>query len=99
MLNQLKELSTLASALLLAVLVANLTAFADDTYFRDNVAPIFDSTPVTTAAAGQAYQYHVAAHDPNGGPVSYLLDSGPAGMSIDPVTGMLTWMPTAASCA
>src|SRR5262249_52561191 len=38
-------------------------------------------------------------HDPNSGPISYLMDSGPAGMSIDPVSGLLAWTPTAASPA
>src|SRR5262249_55201720 len=58
-----------------------------------NVAPVFDSTPVTAAAVGQAYQYRIAAHDPNGGPVSYVLDSGPSSMSVDSVTGLLSWTP------
>ncbi len=59
--------------------------------------PIIDSQPVATGAVGQEYQYQVAAHDPNDAALSYLLYQGPAGMTIDPRSGLITWTPTVAS--
>ncbi|MGA2068563.1 MAG: CARDB domain-containing protein, partial [Thermoguttaceae bacterium] len=64
-----------------------------------NTPPVLDSTPVTTATAGQTYQYQVAAHDVNNAALSYLLYSGPAGMTLDAQTGLLTWAPTITSPA
>ena len=64
-----------------------------------NADPVFDSPPVTTATAGQPYQFQVAAHDPNGYSLGYLLVRGPAGMTVDPATGLVTWLPTVASPA
>ncbi len=62
-------------------------------------APVFDSTPVTTAAVNQSYTYQIVAHDPDGSTPGFLLYSGPAGMSINPATGLLTWAPTPSSPA
>src|SRR5207244_11376703 len=64
-----------------------------------NAAPVFQSTPITTATVGQPYQYQVSATDPNGSPISYVLNSGPIGMSIDAASGLLGWTPTAGSPA
>ncbi len=64
-----------------------------------NVTPVLNSTPVTTATAGQAYDYTVSAFDPNNSPISYVLTSGPAGMTINANTGLLTWSPMAGSPA
>ncbi|MGA2035933.1 MAG: putative Ig domain-containing protein, partial [Thermoguttaceae bacterium] len=62
-----------------------------------NMAPVIDSTPVATATAGTAYQYQVAAHDVNNAALSYVLYSGPAGMTVDAQTGLVSWMPAFAS--
>jgi Bacterial Ig domain/Putative Ig domain/Bacterial Ig-like domain len=62
-------------------------------------APVFDSTPVTAATAGQTYVYQLEAHDPNGFPLTYLLLDAPKGMTLDPVTATLNWAPTAESPA
>ena len=64
-----------------------------------NLAPLFDSQPVTNAAIGQPYSYPIQAHDPDGVALVYLLLSGPEGMMLDPLTGALTWLPTAGSPA
>lgn len=40
---------------------------------------------------GKLYTYAVKAADPDGDKLSYSLDSGPQGMSIDPGTGLVKW--------
>ena len=37
------------------------------------------------------YSYSARAEDPDGDPLLYLLESGPAGMTIDPQSGELYW--------
>ena len=65
----------------------------------DNLAPIFDTTPVTTAAVGQPYTYQASAHDPDGVGLAYILYRGPAGMTVDAATGLVSWLPTGDSPA
>ncbi|WP_459947962.1 putative Ig domain-containing protein, partial [Desulfocastanea catecholica] len=49
--------------------------------------------PPVTSVAGATYQYDV---DATGLPVpSYILNSGPEGMTIDRVSGLLQWVPDA----
>ena len=58
--------------------------------------PEITSTPVTTATVGQLYSYDVEASDPDPGDViSYSLDLAPAGVSIAPDTGLISWTPEA----
>ncbi|MHB8956711.1 MAG: putative Ig domain-containing protein [Pirellulaceae bacterium] len=64
-----------------------------------NAAPSFDSQPVEFAAVGQPYVYQAAAHDPDGVIVVFMLYQGPAGMTVDPVTGLVEWTPTAMASA
>ena len=54
-------------------------------------APVFDSTPVTSVTAGAVFTYHAQAHDPDGSTPGFVLGDGPAGMTVDPVTGLVTW--------
>ncbi len=61
-----------------------------------NVSPGITSAPPTTAAVGQAYSYPVRASDPDADPLTFSLTSAPAGMTIDPATGLVRWTPTAA---
>ncbi len=58
-------------------------------------APIIVSTPVTDAATGQLYRYDVDAVGSPPGP-TYTLTIHPSGMTIDPVTGLISWIPTVA---
>lgn len=58
-----------------------------------NQTPIITSTPITTATVGQAYSYDVDATDPDGDSLTYFL-VGPAGMTIDFLSGLITWTPT-----
>jgi hypothetical protein len=54
--------------------------------------------PALTVAAQTTLEVPVTAVDPyvTPGTLSYTLLSGPAGMSIDPNTGLITWTPTSA---
>ena len=60
---------------------------------NDLVAPLFTSTPDTQAVINAPYTYQVVA---SGQPApTFSLTTFPTGMSIDPVTGVITWTPTA----
>ena len=61
-----------------------------------NSAPLISSTPVTRATVGQAYAYAVRAVDADGDPVTFTLTTAPAGMTVDPATGLIRWTPAAA---
>ena len=55
-----------------------------------NNAPYFTSTPVTTAAIGQPYQYFVSAVDPDGDTLAFSLANAPSGMTLG-ASGLLSW--------
>lgn len=62
-------------------------------------APTITSTPVTTATVGAPYTYDVNANDadlPYGEVLTFSLDISPAGMIIDPSTGVIQWTPSTA---
>ncbi len=62
-----------------------------------DIAPAIVSTPVTTASVGELYAYDVNA---TGNPApTYGLTANPAGMTIDPVSGLIQWTPAAAGSA
>ena len=48
-----------------------------------------------TIAAGSTYQYQMTASDPSGAPLTYAVEDGTQGMSIDPTTGLFSWTPAA----
>ncbi len=54
-------------------------------------APAFDSTPPASVTAGSVYTYQAQAHDPDGSTPGFVLADGPAGMTVNPATGLLTW--------
>jgi len=59
-----------------------------------NHPPVITSNPFIEATRGQLYQYQVTATDPDSGDtLSFSLDVAPAGMSIDPSSGLITWIP------
>ena len=60
-----------------------------------NTAPLFTSTPVTEASADSLYQYLALAEDADD-PVTYVLTSPTAGLTINSQTGLASWNPTAA---
>ncbi len=60
-----------------------------------NDAPIITSTPISTATEKVQYTYDVNAQDIDvGDTLNYSLTSAPEGMSIDVLTGIITWTPT-----
>ena len=61
-----------------------------------NHAPTIPSTEITAAFVETAYTYDVDAIDPDAGDIlTYSLSVNPAGMDIDPTTGVIDWTPTA----
>lgn len=59
-----------------------------------NHPPRITSAPVTTATAGQVYQYAVKAQDDDGDLLSYSLPLAPQGMDIGG-NGLISWTPQA----
>ncbi|MEM9804842.1 MAG: putative Ig domain-containing protein [Cyanobacteria bacterium P01_D01_bin.56] len=59
-----------------------------------NTAPVITSMPQSVFTLGlDDYRYQVEATDADNDPLTYSLVSGPAGMSIDSSTGLMTWSP------
>jgi len=56
-----------------------------------NQPPEITSEPVVTAQEGAPYSYPVTASDPDPGDVLTFALSGPTGMGIDPVSGLIEW--------
>ncbi|MCA9192049.1 MAG: putative Ig domain-containing protein [Planctomycetales bacterium] len=59
-----------------------------------NLPPAIVSSPVTEGAANRLYLYQVQAVDPDGDTLSYSLSTRPTGMTIDPLSGEISWIPT-----
>lgn len=60
-----------------------------------NVAPIVDSVPRTSIAAGQPWIYLPQVHDPNADPISISLIGAPDGMTLSEELQFVSWQPTA----
>ena len=59
-----------------------------------NQPPAIVSMPPVAATERQLYQYDVQATDPDpGDTLVFSLDDAPAGMTIDPATGLISWTP------
>ena len=57
----------------------------------DNAPPTFQAAPPTYAAAGVSFSYVAQATDADGDPLTWTLDEGPPGMSVDAGNGLITW--------
>ena len=58
-----------------------------------NQAPTIEAIPDLDAQVTRQWQYAVRADDPDGDGLKYYFTEKPAGMSIDPDTGLITWLP------
>jgi len=58
-----------------------------------NHAPVIVSIPDTAAVVGVEYTYDMDASDVDGDSLIYSLDVFPSGMTIDEVTGIVSWLP------
>lgn len=56
-----------------------------------NSPPVITSTPPALNLSDAGYQYTVTVEDPDFDPISYSLSQAPAGMTIHPATGTITW--------
>ncbi|MCB9637469.1 MAG: tandem-95 repeat protein [Myxococcales bacterium] len=61
-----------------------------------NKSPVVTPIPNQTINEKQAWTYNVQATDPDGDPLSYSMSGLPAGATIDPMTGKISWTPTQA---
>ncbi len=59
-----------------------------------NQPPVFVSTPVTVADLDVQYRYDADAVDPDNDALVFSLERAPSGMTINPVTGLVTWIPS-----
>ena len=61
-----------------------------------NRPPVFTTSPVVIAAVGAPYAYDADASDADFDTLTFSLQSGPAGLQIESLSGKVTWTPTAA---
>ncbi len=59
-----------------------------------NRPPAITSEPLTLVTLGQTYRYYIAATDPDGDPLNFVLTQAPAGMAIN-ASGVIVWTPNA----
>ncbi|MCC7386416.1 MAG: PKD domain-containing protein [Deltaproteobacteria bacterium] len=60
-----------------------------------NDPPVVSSAPVTSAEQDVIYSYHAAASDFDAGDAArFVLERAPAGMTVDPSSGLVSWTPT-----
>ncbi len=63
------------------------------TVAADSAPPTLDVGTPPVAFASELFTHRVEGADPDGFAVTYSLQSGPDGLVIDPVTGVLQWVP------
>lgn len=56
-----------------------------------NNPPVFSSSPALSGQSWETYHYDAEGHDPDHDVLTYSLKASPAGMSIDPASGLITW--------
>src|SRR5262249_5599767 len=62
--------------------------------------PILLAPPAPLSAlVGQPFRYPVAAVDPGNAPLTFTLAAAPAGMTIDPSSGLISWTPAVTGLA
>jgi hypothetical protein len=59
------------------------------------MAPVFENLPLSLKpSAGNEWVFSPVASDPDKDPVVFSLATGPAGMTVDPATGVMRWTPS-----
>jgi len=58
-----------------------------------NSPPIIEPVHASKLQEGGRYEISVVAKDPDGDPVTFTLEEGPEGMTLDPKSGRLQWVP------
>jgi hypothetical protein len=58
-----------------------------------NSPPIIEPVHASKLQEGGRYETTVVAKDPDGDPVTFALEEGPDGMTLDPKSGLLRWVP------
>ncbi len=61
-----------------------------------NDPPVITSTPGSGVRPGVLYTYQVVAYDPDTDPITFELVTAPAGMTIDAMSGLVSWTPVEA---
>jgi|GEM_PF-1859084 len=74
-------------------MVCSLFNFRPQLAHIANEAPQITSTPVTECPAEQLYTYQVETADAENDTITFSLTESPAGMTINAVTGLLSWTP------
>src|SRR5207249_11571702 len=59
----------------------------------ENHHPVITSTPSFVATLNVPYQYQITATDPDADPLTFLLLTAPAGMTVNTNTGLVQWTP------
>ena len=80
------------------LLISTFVVSSQELIFKDgfeNTPPVIISTPVTEAAVDKPYVYDVDAFDASNDLLTFYLLQFPQGMSIDGVTGEISWTPDA----
>src|SRR5579862_6261191 len=76
---------------------STVTATATETATpTPNQPPVLPTFGVYRAYAGNQVQFPIAATDPEGGALTYMADTLPDGAQLDAVSGVFSWLPTAA---
>ena len=60
-----------------------------------NRPPVISSQPSLFATVGESYHTTILATDPEGTTVTYSLRRGPEGLTVEPDTGAVSWIPAA----
>jgi hypothetical protein len=60
-----------------------------------DLPPVVFSQPITTGSVANTYEYDIAAFDPDGGGLTFMLEEGPVGMTLHATGGLLRWLPNA----
>ena len=81
------------SSIMLLILLFLLAGCSGTT--PTNNAPMINSTPITSSLIDVLYTYNVEATDTDGDTLTYILTSGPTGMTINSSTGVISWTPNA----